>query len=149
MFSSKTFLNCAAIDLAAKIFADLSKHSALLIGAGEMAELAIRHLINHNIGKIRISNRTFDRAVKTAQLFSAEPARLEDLPELLVDSDIVISSTGASGFIIDKGIVTQALKKRKQKPIFFIDIAVPRDVDPEIESLDNVYRYDGNRGQGC
>jgi glutamyl-tRNA reductase len=132
----------AAVDLATKIFSDLDQHTALLIGAGEMAELALRHLIGHQIGNIMISNRTYERAIKTAELYDARPYPLDRLPELLIDADIVVTSTGSPRYLIDPPMVSEALKKRKQKPIFFIDIAVPRDVDPRIDDIDNVYRYD-------
>ncbi len=131
----------AAVELAKKIFGSLKGKSVLLIGAGEMSELAARHLIRQEIGSIRIANRTFERAREMAEEFHGAPVLFDDFPSVLPEVDIVIASTGAPGYILTKEMVVSALKKHKDRPLFLIDIAVPRDIEPAVGDIDNVYLY--------
>ena len=140
--SSAVSISYAAVELAKRIFEDFSQVKAMLIGAGEMAELAAAHLVNAGIASIRVTNRTFERAVQLAARFQGEAAPFDLLLEHLAEVDIVISSTGAHEPIIRAAEMKQVLKKRKNRPMFFIDIAVPRDIDPGVNSLDNIYLYD-------
>ncbi|ABK46129.1 glutamyl-tRNA reductase [Magnetococcus marinus MC-1] len=132
----------AAVDLAKRIFGDLSGHSCLLIGAGEMCELAARHLVTHGVKEVLVTNRTFSRAVDLAQQFDGHAFPIEALAENLHRADIVISSTGSTVYMVGPDMVKQALKSRRQRPIFLIDIAVPRDLDPEIGQVDSAFLYD-------
>ncbi len=131
----------ASVSLAEQIFADLKDAHALLIGAGETIELVARHLRDKNIGGITVANRTLNRAQELAADFSADAILLSDIPDSLPQADIVISSTASQLPILGKGAVESALKKRKHKPIFMVDIAVPRDIEPEVEELADVYLY--------
>ena len=135
-------VSSVAVRLARHIFEDLSERTALLIGAGEMGELAARHLCQGGVGRLLVANRNLDRAVKLAEALEGSPRPLTALPELLVSADIVISSTGAREPIITKSMIQTALKARKYRPLFIIDIAVPRDVHPSVNHLENVYVYD-------
>ncbi|MCD6319813.1 MAG: glutamyl-tRNA reductase [Candidatus Desulfofervidaceae bacterium] len=132
----------AAVEMAKKIFGHLEDKKILLIGAGEMAELAVQHLLNNGVESITVANRTLERAIELAERFKGKPISFEERIEALGTVDIVISSTGASHFVIHYEDVKQVMRKRRHKPIFFIDIAVPRDIDPEINQLDNAYVYD-------
>ncbi|MFH1092241.1 MAG: glutamyl-tRNA reductase [Pseudomonadota bacterium] len=132
----------AAVELARKIFGELAGRKVLLVGAGEMAELAAEHLLTHGALEIVVANRTLARAVDLAHRWGGRAASLEELPSLLGQTDIVISSTGAPEVVITAGTVRSVLKARRHRPLFFVDIAVPRDVDPEVNRLDNVYLYD-------
>ena len=131
----------ASVSLAEQIFADLKDAHALLIGAGETIELVARHLSDKKVGGITVANRTLSRAQELAADFSAEAILLSDIPDYLAQADIVISSTASQLPILGKGAVESALKKRKHKPIFMVDIAVPRDIEPEVEELADVYLY--------
>ncbi len=131
----------AAVSLARQIFGDLSKQTALLIGAGETIELTARHLHQHGIGRMIIANRTLERAHILAAQFSAYAIALSDLPAHLAEADIVISSTASQLPILGKGSVESALKSRKHRPIFMVDIAVPRDIEAEVATLPDVYLY--------
>lgn len=131
----------AAVKLAKKIFGDLRGKAVLLIGAGEMSELTARHLLNSGVSKIMIANRTHARALQLAEEFNGTALEFDHLGESLRSADIVISSTGAPGYIITREMVDAALHGRKKHTLFLIDIAVPRDVDPEVGDLDNVYLY--------
>ncbi len=135
-------ISFAAVELAKKIFENLEGKKAMLIGAGEMAELAARHLISNGVSKIIVANRTYERACLLARDFNGEPCNFEEFPEKLKEVDIVISSTGAPNFIITPERIKDAIKARKNKPMFLIDIAVPRDIDPKVNELDNCYLYD-------
>lgn len=135
-------ISYAAIELAKKIFGSIENKKVLLIGAGEMAELAVEHLIRNKTGDIYVANRTFDRALKLARNFNGKAIRFEEIDDTIEHSDIIISSTGAPGFVIFQDQVKRLLRKRKNKPLFFIDIAVPRDIDPGINRLNNAYVYD-------
>jgi len=131
----------AAVSLSKRIFADLSKHTALLIGAGETTELVAQHLANQGVSKIIVANRTVERAQTLANKFDAEAIALSDMPERLVEADIIIASTASQLPILGKGAVERALKQRKHRPMFMVDIAVPRDIEPEVSELDDVYLY--------
>ncbi|MEH6580353.1 MAG: glutamyl-tRNA reductase [Halioglobus sp.] len=131
----------AAVDLAGHIFADLKATSALLVGAGETIELVARHLIEAGVSRIVIANRTLGRARELAQQFGAEAVLLAEIPEQLVHSDIVITSTASQLPILGKGAVEQALKARKHRPMLMVDIAVPRDIEAQVADLRDVYLY--------
>ena len=131
----------AAVDLAGHIFADLSQSNALLVGAGETVELVARHLIDAGVSRIVIANRTLGRARELAQKFGAEAVLLAEIPEQLLDADIVITSTASQLPILGKGAVEQALKARKHRPFLMVDIAVPRDIEPQVGDLRDVYLY--------
>ena len=131
----------AAVNLAKQIFADLSEHTALLIGAGDTVELVARHLNDQKIKNIIVANRTVERAHVLAEQFDGEAIALADMPQRLVDADIIISSTASQLPILGKGAVERALKERKHRPMFMVDIAVPRDIEPEVNSLNDVYLY--------
>ncbi|HPL63764.1 MAG TPA: glutamyl-tRNA reductase [Syntrophales bacterium] len=138
----------AAIELAKKIFGSLNGKTVLLVGAGEMAELAARHLAANGAGKIFIANRTYENAVRLSREFLGSPVEYGNIGEKLGEADIVISSTGASGYQITKDMVAAALRRRKNRLLFLIDIAVPRDVDPAAAQIDNVYLYNVDDLQG-
>jgi len=132
----------AAVELAKKILGDLGNKRALLIGAGEMSELAARHLISRGVGEILVTNRTHSRAIELAQEFKGKAVPFEDFPKELQNADIILSSTGSAHYIIRREQLPEVIRARKNKPMFFIDIAVPRDIDPQINQIDNVYVYD-------
>ncbi len=131
----------AAVSLANHIFSDLSKTQALLIGAGETIELVAQHLVNSGVKRIVIANRTLQRGRELAQRYNAEAILLAEIPEKLSGVDIVITSTASQLPILGKGAVEQALKKRKHRPIFMVDIAVPRDIEAQVGDLADVYLY--------
>ena len=131
-----------AVDLAKKIFGNLQGKSVYLVGAGKMCELAARHLLAHGAEKIYVSNRTYERAVALAKKFNGEAMPFEQLYDTVPLADIVISSTGAPHAIFRKEHGEQFLSRRRNRPMFFIDIAVPRDVDPEMNKLDGIFVYD-------
>jgi glutamyl-tRNA reductase len=140
--SSAVSISFAAVELAKKIFGELSGKTAMLVGAGEMAELAATHLLTSGIDKLYISNRTYARAQELARTMHGEAVFFEDMVEKLKGVDIVISSTGSPSAIIRAKDIREVLKKRRNRAMFFIDIAVPRDIDPDVNNLDNVYLYD-------
>lgn len=131
----------AAVSLAQQIFSDLKEDTALLIGAGETIELVARHLHEQGIRRIIVANRTLDRARRVAAEVGAEAILLGDIPEHLPRADIVISSTASQLPLLGKGAVEAALKQRKRKPMFMLDIAVPRDIEPQVGELADVYLY--------
>lgn len=131
----------AAVELAKKIFGRLNGKSILLVGAGEMSELAARHLLNQGISSVFVANRTYARALELAEAFQGKAVALEQLPEVLKTVDIVISSTGAPDYVLTRDMVAAALHRRKNRFLFLIDIAVPRDIDPAAGDIDNVYLY--------
>ena len=140
--SSAVSVSYAAVELAKKIFGNLKDKTAMLIGAGEMCELAARHLLSAGVKGILVTNRTFERAVKLAGEFDGMPVRFDELLSHLKMADIILSSTGAPHFILKKQDVEEVLRIRKNRPMFFIDMAVPRDIDPDANQIDNVYVYD-------
>lgn len=131
----------AAVSLAKQIFADLSQSQALLIGAGETITLVARHLHEQGVKNMVVANRTLERAALLTEEFGAKAVLLSEIPDELVNSDIVISSTASQLPILGKGAVERALKLRKHKPIFMVDIAVPRDIEPQVSELSDVYLY--------
>ena len=131
-----------AVDLAKKIFGNLQGKSVYLVGAGKMSELAARHLLAHGATQIYVANRTYDRAVALARKFNGQAVPFEQLYETVSNADIVISSTGAPHAIFRKEHGEKFLSRRKNRPMFFIDIAVPRDIDPEMNKLDGLFVYD-------
>ena len=131
----------AAVELARQLFADFSNNNALLIGAGKTTELVARHLKQAGIHKLVIANRTLARAQELSQEVGGEAALLGDIPDLLIDSDIVVASTASALPILGKGAVERALKYRKHRPIFMVDIAVPRDIEPQVAELSDVYLF--------
>jgi glutamyl-tRNA reductase len=139
---SAVSISYAAVELARKIFHDLEGKRVLLIGAGEMAELAARHLLTNGVSAMTVLNRTFERAVEVAERFGASPVSFEEIEGQLLKADIVVTSTAATECIITREMVKKVLKKRRNRPLFLIDIAVPRDVQPEVNKLNNVYLYD-------
>ncbi|MGZ8095428.1 MAG: glutamyl-tRNA reductase [Methylosarcina sp.] len=139
--SSPVSVAFAAVQLAQQIFNKLSEQTALLIGAGETIELSARHLTQLGIGRIIVANRTYDKAHTLATQFNGYAIALSELPNHLAEADIVISSTASQLPILGKGRVESALKKRKHKPMFMVDLAVPRDIEPEVEQLRDVYLY--------
>lgn len=146
--SSAVSVSFAAVELAKKIFGDLSDKTVLLIGAGEMCELAAKHFLNSGVRGVMVTNRTFERAVKLAEEFEGKAIQFEDLFDQLHKADIILSSTGATHFIIKPKDVEDVIRRRKLKPMFFIDIAVPRDIDPKVNDVENVYLYDMDDLQG-
>jgi len=135
-------ISYAAVELAKKIFGALEQKKVLLIGAGEMAELAVEHLFRSKVGDIFVANRTFETGVELAKNFNGNALRFEEIGESLKAVDIIISSTGSPDFIINRDQVKSIIRTRRNRPIFFIDIAVPRDIDPEVNWLTNSYVYD-------
>jgi len=131
----------AAVSLARQIFADLSEQTAMLIGAGETIELAARHLVQNGVGRLIVANRTIARAQDLAGQFDAYAIGLTEIPAHLPEADIVIASTASPVPILGKGTVESALKRRRHRPIFMVDIAVPRDIEAEVADLEDVYLY--------
>jgi len=140
--SSAVSVSFAAVELAKKIFGDLTDKTVMLIGAGEMCELAAKHFLNSGVRGVMVTNRTFERAERLAEEFDGRAVRFEDLFDHLHKADIILSSTGAIHFIIGAKDVEDVIRRRRQKPMFIIDIAVPRDIDPKVNNVDNVYLYD-------
>lgn len=134
-------ISFAAVELAKKIFKELQGKSFMLLGAGEMAELAAKHLINNGVKDVKVANRTYERGCELAKEFNGKAIKFEDFLKELISTDIVICSTGASDYILGKNQMQKIMKDRRNKPVFIIDISVPRNIDPDINLLDNVYLY--------
>ncbi|MGD9290737.1 MAG: glutamyl-tRNA reductase [Desulfobacterales bacterium] len=141
-------ISYAAVELGRKIFGSLEDRNVLLVGAGEMAELAVEHLIRNKAGKIYVANRTFESGVELATRFKGQALRFEEIADYLKQVDIIISSTGAPDYVITRDQVKGVIRIRRNRPIFFIDIAVPRDIDPRVNRLTNSYVYDIDDLQG-
>lgn len=139
--SSPVSVAYAAVTLAKQIFTDLSEQTALLIGAGETIELVARHLHNNDIGRMIVANRNYERAHHLARQFDAYAIELGEIESHLAEADIVISSTASKDPIIHFKQAEQAIKKRRHRPIFIVDIAVPRDIEPRISTLSDIYLY--------
>jgi len=131
----------AAVSLAKQIFADLSKQTVLLLGAGETIELVARHLHESRIGRLIVANRTLERAHELAALFQGYAIDLTEAPAHLAEADIVIASTASPGFILEPCQMRSSLKKRKHRPVLMVDLAVPRDIDPAVAELEDIYLY--------
>ncbi len=140
--SSAVSISYAAVQLAKKIFGNLQDKKVLLVGAGEMAELAAEHLVGQGVASVVVANRTLSRAVDLAKRFNGSAVSINELVSQLEDVDIIISSTGATDLILHRDDVRSVMRIRMNKPLFFIDIAVPRDLDPALNELENVYLYD-------
>jgi len=146
--SNAVSVSFAAVELARKIFGTLDGKTVMIIGAGEMCELAARHFVNNGVTQVLVTNRTFERAEKLAEEFGGRPVLFENFADHLHQVDIVMTSTGAPNFILGHKKVEEVIRQRKNKPMFFIDIAVPRDIDPKVNDIDNVYLYDVDDLQG-
>jgi glutamyl-tRNA reductase len=140
--SSSVSIASVAVELAKKIFGTLQGKNVFIVGAGKMSELAARHLVAHGCAAIFVANRTYDRAIGLAQKFDGQAIRFDDLYSVCDRADIVITSTGAPHAIFQREHGEQFLTRRKNRPMFFIDIAVPRDVSPEMAKLDGIFAYD-------
>ncbi len=132
----------AAVELGKRIFGQFHNKTVLIVGAGKMSELTVKHLHANGANKVLVANRTLQKAEELAEKFSGEACTLEEIPMLLNEVDIVISSTGSSAVVLTKQIVESVMNRRKARPLFLIDIAVPRDIDPQIHDVDNVFLYD-------
>ena len=140
--TSAVSISFVAVELARKVFESLKGTAVLLLGAGEMAELAARHLINYGAGRILIANRTFEHAERLARELKGEAVPLETLGQRLAEADIVICSTGAPDYLIRSDQVRRALEARRNRAMLMVDISVPRNIDPAESELDNVYVFD-------
>jgi glutamyl-tRNA reductase len=135
-------ISSMAIELSKKIFGELNRKKILVIGAGEMCEIAMKYFKKEGLSEIFITNRTLQNAQKLAENITGIPCPFQEIPDLLTKVDMVLSSTGSERPIIDKELIISLMKKRKNRPLFLIDIAVPRDIDPEVNHIENVYLYD-------
>lgn len=132
----------AAVELAKKIFGSLQDKHVLIIGAGKMGELAIKNLYGNGVSSVTVMNRTFEKAQALANTFNGAARKMDELEDALVEADIVISSTSATDYVIKKDMMVKVDRLRKGRPIFMVDIAVPRDLDPLLGDLPNVFLYD-------
>ncbi|MBI4382785.1 MAG: glutamyl-tRNA reductase [Nitrospinae bacterium] len=139
---SAVSISSAAVELARKIFEDLADRTIMLVGTGEMAELAAKHLISYGIKTVYVVSRTYERAAGLAKTLNGCALAFDQFERELHRADIVISSTASPKFVMGREMVEKAIHKRKNKPMFLIDIAVPRDIEPEVNNLENVYLYD-------
>ena len=139
---SPVSVSSVAVDLAKRIFGSLSGKNVLLLGAGEMGEAAARHLKGSGADTLRVANRTLARAQELAAKLGGRALSFDNLEGALIDADVVIASTASQGFILDKPIVASALEQRRDAPVFLIDIAVPRNVAPDVNDLEDAYLYD-------
>ena len=146
--SSAVSVSFAAVELARKIFDRLDDKAVMIIGAGEMCELAARHFVSNGVTRVLVTNRTFERAEKLAAEFQGRAVPFEQFTDHLATVDIILTSTGAPTFILGQKQMEDILRRRKNRPMFLIDIAVPRDVDPKVNQLDNIYLYDVDDLQG-
>ncbi len=131
-----------AVELGKKIFNSLEGHTALLIGAGEMAELSARHLLNAGVSRVLLANRTEERSNKLAAELGGEKVDFDKLSDYLAEADIIISSTASDQYLVTEAMAREALSKRRNRPSFFIDISVPRNVDPAVGKIPNVFVFD-------
>ncbi|SDZ99514.1 glutamyl-tRNA reductase [Desulfuromusa kysingii] len=146
--SNAVSVSFAAVELARKIFDSLENKTVMLIGAGEMCELAAKHFINNGVSNVLVTNRTFSRAERLAEEFNGTAVSFENFREQLHRVDIVLSSTGAPDYVLGAKKLKAVCKERRYKPMFLIDIAVPRDIDPAANKLDSIYLYDVDDLQG-
>jgi glutamyl-tRNA reductase len=140
--SSAVSISFVAVELARKVFEDLKGAGVMLIGAGEMAELAARHLLNYGAGRLLIANRTYDNAVALARELHGEAVRFEDLDRRLPEAEIILCSTGAPHYLLTPDHIRRALHARRNQPMLLVDISVPRNIDPAIGRLDNAFVFD-------
>lgn len=141
-------ISFAAVELAKKIFDDLPEKSVMLLGAGDMAELAAKHLMNSGVRELMVANRTYERGCELARDMEGRAVKYEDFLRKMEHTDIVICSTGAPSYVVTKEQMRHVMSARKQKPVFIIDISVPRNIDPAINDMANVYLYDVDDLQG-
>lgn len=134
-------ISYVAVELAKKIFEDIHARTSMLLGAGDMAELAARHLLKSGVKGITVANRTYERAVELAAELKGTAVKWEDFLKEMLYTDIVICSTGASGYVFTDEQARRLMKERRHKPIFIIDISVPRNIDPAVNEIDNIYLY--------
>lgn len=134
-------VSSVAVRLAEKILGSLSGKEALIIGAGQIGEQLLMYLKKNGVKTIIVANRTYEKAVALAEKFSATATKFEDFPQKLIGADIVISSTGAPHAIIRKDDISRLMRERRQRPLFLIDLAVPRDIEAEVNKIDNAYLY--------
>lgn len=139
---SAVSISYAAIELAKKVFGSLEGRTVLILGAGKMSELTAKHLLSNGASAVLVANRSYDRAVELAAKFDGTAVRFDERIDAFARADIVISSTGATHYVVYKDDVARAIHERRHRPIFLIDIAVPRDIEPEVNDLDNVFLYD-------
>lgn len=139
---SAVSISYAAVELARKIFGDLAGKTVMIIGASKMGELAAKHLKRNGVASVLVTNRTFEKAVEVAKIFEGAAIPFEHFTDHIDRADIVISSTGAPHYVITRPLAEQVIRNRRNKPVFFIDIAVPRDVDPAVNDIDNAFVYD-------
>ncbi|ADO58115.1 glutamyl-tRNA reductase [Paenibacillus sp. P2(2022)] len=139
---SAVSVSYAAVELGKRIFGMFTDKKVLILGAGKMSELTVKHLYSGGAAEVIVANRTLSRAEDLASKFNGTPVTMEEGMNRLADVDIVISSTGAQGYILDRNRVEASMKRRQSRPLFMIDIAVPRDLDPAIGELQNVFLYD-------
>jgi glutamyl-tRNA reductase len=140
--ASAVSISYMAVELGRKIFGSLEGKTVLLIGAGEMAELSAKHLVKAGVARVMVANRTLETAQKLAESFRGEAVGLEDLTKHLAAADITICSTGAKHFVVTHQLAQTALGIRRQRPAFFIDISVPRNIDPEVGKIPNAFVFD-------
>ncbi len=148
---SAVSISFAAVELARKIFGDLTGKAAMLLGAGEMAELAARHLLSNGVREVIVANRTYEKAIDLVKGFGGgcgKAIMFREFPHYLKGADIVIASTGSASFLIKPDQVHDCMRERKQRPMFFIDISVPRNIDPLVNNVNNAYVYDVDDLQG-
>ncbi len=139
---SPVSVSSVAVDLARRIFGSLSGKNLLLLGAGEMGEAAARHLKTSGADTLHVANRTFARAQELASKLGGLALSFDKLEQALIDADVVIASTASQGFVLDKPTVAAALEQRRDAPVFLIDIAVPRNIAPDVNDLEDAYLYD-------
>lgn len=135
-------ISYAAVELARKVFDTLAGRTILVLGAGKMSELTAKHLVSQGVHSVLVANRTYERAVELAEKFEGEAIRYDDLFERMRDADIVISSTSATHYVVHRADVAEVMKRRSGRPLFLIDIAVPRDIEPAVNDLSGVFLYD-------
>jgi len=146
--SNAVSVSFAAVELARKIFDSLENKTVMLVGAGEMCELAAKHFVNQGVAKVLVTNRTFSRAEKLAAEFGGTAVNFENFQDQLHRVDILLSSTGAPDYVLSAKKLKEVCKLRRYRPMFLIDIAVPRDIDPAANKLDSIYLYDVDDLQG-
>jgi glutamyl-tRNA reductase len=135
-------ISAMAVELARKIFGEFVRRQILVVGAGEMCGIALKHFRKEGLEQVFVTNRTFGKAQELAEEVTAIARPFDDIPNLLTKVDMVLSSTGAERPIVDKAMVLDVMKRRKMRPLFFIDIAVPRDIEAAVNDIENVYLYD-------
>ncbi len=135
-------ISYAAVELARKVFDTLEGRKVFIVGAGKMSELTAKHLVSSGVTDVFVANRTYERAVEMAAAFSGKAVPYEDLASNLSKADILISSTAATTYVIDKPMIAEAMRARRGNPLFLIDIAVPRDIDPAVNEVGDVFLYD-------